>query len=51
MVEAADMPELERNRVEPSASDPVLELSVEPSNCAFRSGVVGDRYEPSSMAV
>jgi len=52
-VEVAEMPEFDRRRVVGSLdwSDPDLELRVDPSKGCFRSGVVGDRYEPSSMAV
>lgn len=47
------MPEFDRNRVVGSfdCNDPDLELRVDPSKACFRSGVVGERYELSSMAV
>lgn len=52
-LEVAEIPEFDRRRVAGSfdCNDPDLEFSVDPSKACFRSGVVGDRYEPSSMAV
>jgi len=50
-LEVAEIPELDRIRVVASENDPDLEFRVAPSNGIFRSGVVGDKYEASSMAV
>lgn len=52
-VEVAEIPEFDRNRVDgsPDCTEPDLEPRVDPSKVAFLSGVVGDRYDPSSTAV
>ena len=53
-LDAAEIPELDRNRVAASllvANDPLREAKVDPSKFCLRSGEFGDRKELSSTAV